>query len=705
MIKPVLIVDDDPVSLFLMEAALIKLNYKVITFNDPVKAWENIKLHHYDLIILDLEMPEINGLLLTQKIRNLYNDECIILMMTGHEEMNLLDEALNLGVDDYVVKPVQSKTIGFKLHILENQIKKLYERIHYQKELIKSQEHYMAIFHNSSVGVLLMSKTGDILEYNETLSKITGYLKIGLRDKYIINCVHKNDAEKLRIYFRNLINNHHTYATIEIKLISRSGLELICKFSSNVVESFSNPEDNFIMVLIEDITEIKKYEQEIVFNMLHDPLTNLPNRELFFNRLNKLLMKEVEGQVNLFAILILDIDRFQLINETLGHSKGDHLIQKVSQRLFGLIEPGDTIARLTGDEFGIITEKYCTVGELTHFVGKLQDSLRSPILIDDQEITITASIGIKLYEGGEESTLSVLRDADTALHRAKNKGPSSYSFFIQKMTLESHQTLKLENDLRKAIDNNNLELHFQPQLDLNTNKIMGVEALLRWNHPELGNIPPSKFIPIAENAGIIVEIGNWVIVEALKKCKKWSTNEINNLKISVNFSSLQLKEKNLISLITKKIQDYIGCSNRLQIEMTESILMENPKESIEIIKELKKLGIELAIDDFGTGYSSFTYLKMLPVNTLKIDVSFIENIIDNESDRSIVMAIISMAHSMKIKVIAEGVETKEQMMILKKLKCDSIQGYYISKPVSEADFLKFIAEKTNLDRVYRIKQK
>jgi diguanylate cyclase (GGDEF)-like protein/PAS domain S-box-containing protein len=701
MKKQILIVDDDPISLCLMEKMLVYLKYQVVAFESPVKAWENIKNNHYDIIILDLEMPEINGLLLTRKIRNLYSDECIILMMTGHEEVDLLDEALKHGVDDYIVKPIQLKSINIKMYILENQVKKLYERLHYQHELIKSQEHYMAIFHNSSVGVLLMSKSGDIIEYNETLSKITGYLKIGLRDKYLIHCIHKNDTEKLKSFFINLVNDPHKRASIEIRIISRSGLELICKISANMVESLHHPEDNFVMALIEDITEMKKYEEEIMFNTLHDPLTHLPNRELFFNRLNKLLLKDTEGHINYFSVLILDIDRFQLVNETLGHSKGDLLIQKISQRLFGHIEDGDTIARLTGDEFGIITEKYCTVGELTHFVNQLQASLKSPILIDNQEITITTSIGIKVYEGGEESTLNILRDADTALHRAKNKGPSSYSFFIQKMNLESHETLKLENDLRKAIDNHDLELYFQPQLDLHTDKIMGVEALLRWEHSELGQIPPSKFIPIAENAGIIVDIGNWVITEALIKCKQWSNKGINALKISVNFSSMQLKEKNLLPIITEKIKDYAGCSNGLQIEMTESILMENPKEAIEIIISLKKLGIDLAIDDFGTGYSSFSYLKMLPVNVLKIDISFIENITTSESDRSIVLAIISMAHNMKIKIIAEGVETGEQLTLLKDMGCDSIQGYFISKPLREVDFFKFISEKTGGDLIYK----
>jgi len=700
MNKPILIVDDDPVNLLLMESTLKKLHHEVVAFSDPEKAWEHLKENHHDLIILDMEMPKINGLVLTRKIRNLYNDECLILMMTGHEELDLLDEALRQGVDDYIVKPVTQKIINYKLHILENQLKKLYIRLHYQRELIKSQEHYMAIFHNSSVGVLLLSMTGEIVEYNETLSKITGYLKIDLRDKYIIHCIHKNDVEMLKQFFVNLANGSRQQSSVEVRMISRSGLELICKFNAGMVESYSRPEDNFIMVLIEDITEVKKYEEEIIFNTLHDPMTHLPNRELFFNRLNRLLMKDSEEKVHTFAVLILDIDRFQLVNETLGHSKGDLLIQRIAQRFSGIIEPGDTIARLTGDEFGIITEKYRTVGEITHFVNKLQASLKAPVFIDDNEITVTTSIGIKVYEGGEESTLNILRDADTALHRAKNKGPSSYSFFKQKMTLESHETLRLENDLRKAIDNRYLKLHYQPQMDIFTRQIMGVEALLRWEHAELGNIPPSKFIPIAENAGLIIDIGNWVIDEALRKSRQWCEKGITPMKISVNFSSLQLKQKNLLPALTQKIKTFGDCSNVLQIEMTESVLMENPKESIDKIVQLKNLGIDLAIDDFGTGYSSFSYLKILPINVLKIDRTFIENITFSESDRSIVMAIISMAHSLKMKTIAEGVETKEQLTLLEEMQCDAIQGYYISPALCETDFLKFIAEKTANNLTY-----
>ena len=703
MINRILAVDDDPVSLALIRAILTKLNYSVNAYSDSTKAWENLKENRYDVIILDMDMPVMNGLILTQKIRNLYNDECMILMMTGHEEIGFLDEALSHGVDDYIVKPISSKVMHHKMHILENQVKKLHERQHYQNELIKSQEYYRAIFQNSSVGVLLLNLEGEIIEYNDTLCKMTGYIDIVIKEKFIPHFIHRKDAEKLQLFFVKIIKEVLKHNTIEIRMISRSGLVLVCKFNANLVEVFNHPEKNFIMVLIEDITEKKQYEAELVFNALHDPLTNLPNRELFFNRLHKLLIKDSNGDVKHFAVLILDIDRLQLINETLGHSTGDILIQQVARRLFDFMEPGDTFARLIGDEFGIISEKYFSVADLTHFINKLRSALKHPINLDGHEVTVTMSIGIKVFEGGEETTLNILRDADTALHRAKNKGPDSYSFFIQEMTLESHHTLRIEHDLRKALDNHELELYFQPQLDLKNFQITGAEVLLRWNHSELGYISPSKFIPIAENAGIIVDIGNWVFRQTMETCKLWDSMGIDPLMISINFSSIQIREKNLIPMISQILgDDKLNCKNRLQIEITESILMKNPMESIEVITKLTQLGINIAVDDFGTGYSSFLYLKMLPANALKIDMSFIENITHNESDRSIVMAIISMAHSMNLKAIAEGVETKEQLMMLQEMNCDSIQGYYISKALSETDFIKFLSEKTSNNLIYNV---
>jgi EAL domain-containing protein (putative c-di-GMP-specific phosphodiesterase class I) len=361
------------------------------------------------------------------------------------------------------------------------------------------------------------------------------------------------------------------------------------------------------------------------------------------------------------------------------------------------MQPGDTLARLTGDEFGMLTEKLSGIAELTHFISSIQNMFKEPFIIDENEITITTSIGIKVYEGGEELTSNILRDADTALHRAKSNGPNSYSFFIQKMTLESNQALKLENDMRKAIDNQEFQLYYQPQLDLVSNKIIGVEALLRWEHAEIGFIPPAKFIPLAESAGLIHSLGYIVFLKAIDKCLEWESMGVYPVKIAVNVSPVQFKDKKLISLIAEKTKKLANCRNSLQVELTESVLMENPKEAVQTIVEMRKRGVDLAIDDFGTGYSSLSYLKSLPISILKIDKSFVDNLATNDSDRSIVMAIISMAHSMKIKAVAEGVETNEQLTLLKTMFCDIVQGYYISRPLSEKNLMEFIHQNTGKD--------
>jgi diguanylate cyclase (GGDEF)-like protein/PAS domain S-box-containing protein len=697
MNKKVLIIDDDPVNLALMQSIMESFTYSVFAFSSPRKAIEELKTNTYDLVILDKAMPELDGLALTREIRNIYNDDIVIVMMTGHDELRILDEALKTGVDDYLVKPISKNTFSYRLHIIENQIKKMHERVHYQRELLKSQEHYKAIFHNSSIGVLILNTRGFIVEYNETLSKITGFIDITLRDKFIIHCIHKNEIEGLKAFFKNLLEQFQEYATIETRILSRSGLELICKISARVVKTANEAPESFIIVLIDDITEKVKFEEELKFNAFHDPLTKLPNRDLFNDRLNKILLKDEASLVQKFSVLILDIDRFQIINETLGHSKGDTLIKHIANRLHAIMQPGDTLARLTGDEFGMLTEKLSGIAELTHFISSIQNMFKEPFIIDENEITITTSIGIKVYEGGEELTSNILRDADTALHRAKSNGPNSYSFFIQKMTLESNQALKLENDMRKAIDNQEFQLYYQPQLDLVSNKIIGVEALLRWEHAEIGFIPPAKFIPLAESAGLIHSLGYIVFLKAIDKCLEWESMGVYPVKIAVNVSPVQFKDKKLISLIAEKTKKLANCRNSLQVELTESVLMENPKEAVQTIVEMRKRGVDLAIDDFGTGYSSLSYLKSLPISILKIDKSFVDNLATNDSDRSIVMAIISMAHSMKIKAVAEGVETNEQLTLLKTMFCDIVQGYYISRPLSEKNLMEFIHQNTGKD--------
>ena len=703
MKKRAIIIDDDEVSLSIMGAVLSSMNYPYDTFSDPVKGWKKIQQTHYSIYIIDWRMPGMDGLTLAGKIRDLYQDNAVILMLSGTEDSEEIDIAIHQGVDDYQVKPVSVEQLRRRIKILSTRAEMLEERMKIQAELRDSQVYSKAIFDNSAVGVLVMDLSGEILEHNSTLNRMVGNLEIKNREDFIPDFIHPDDEKNTGEFFRYFIKKNHSNAHYSTKLISRSGLPLWARFSISKVPG-NKVNKGFIIVIVEDITDQKLYEQQLHYDALHDSMTGLPNRELFLDRLHTTLNrweKEKSSHGILFSVLILDIDRFQIINESLGHEYGDKLINLMGRRLLEKAGDEDTLARLTGDEFGIINERAHNVAEVSYYIKTIQKAFEAPFEIGKHQLSVTATIGVKCFTNGEDAvTADVLRDADTALHRAKDMGANRFEFFMADMTRESREALELENDLRKAVENGELELYFQPQVDLNIDRITGVEALVRWNHPKRGLLSPVKFIPLAEKAGLIIEIGQWVMEQALEKMATWSALGYKPLYMSINFSAPQFHQVSLLKNIVK-IQNRFPCrENKLKIEITESILMENPEKAVSTLKDLQDRGILLALDDFGTGYSSLTYLKNLPIDFIKIDQSFIRNIVHSESDRSIVMAIIAMSHSLKKKAIAEGVENKDQMNMLASMYCDMVQGYYISRPIPEDKLLQYFDKNLNKTFVY-----
>jgi PAS domain S-box-containing protein len=465
-----------------------------------------------------------------------------------------------------------------------------------------------------------------------------------------------------------------------------------------------------VVVTSHNITEIKRSEEKIKRLAYFDQLTGLPNR-VHFMELLKFELNHAKRNKTKLAVMFLDLDNFKTINDTLGHDVGDKLLQGVAMRVAKLLRESDTVsrvegyislisdsfARIGGDEFLLIIPSLSFFENATVIVERILNSFKEPFFINGYELHITTSIGIALYpdDGGTIDTL--LKNSDTAMYRAKEQGKNNYQFYTPSMTAEALDRMRLATNLYHALERNELDVYYQPLIDLNTGQIVGIESLLRWQHPELGQISPEKFIPVAEEAALIVPIGEMVLRKACKQMKTWEKSGLKSLCLSVNLSVLQIKDRNFIEKVSKILDETKFEPERLELEITETTILQSIDVIIDNLYKLKDMGVNIAIDDFGTGYSSLTSLKRLPINTLKIDQSFIQNITSNEDDATIVSIMIAMAHKMNIKVVAEGVETQEQLSLLKQFQCHEVQGYLVGYPLSAEEMTKLIQLQGNPD--------
>ncbi len=424
----------------------------------------------------------------------------------------------------------------------------------------------------------------------------------------------------------------------------------------------------------------KQAEEAVQFVATHDALTSLPNRVLFNQSLDRALALAKRHGRRL-AVLFIDLDRFKLINDTLGHDAGDNLLMEIARRLTGSLRASDTVARLGGDEFVVLVEEVTDPAYIIDVAQKLIEALGEPLTLSDQEYRMTASIGIASYPDDAGDMQGLLKNADIAMYRAKEQGRNNFQFYSERMNVHSVERLTMESGLRRALERDELVLHYQPKIDIRSGKVTGVEALVRWQHPEHGLVPPVKFIGIAEETGLIVPIGEWVLQSACLAHRSWSAAGLPHLRMAVNLSARQLLHPDLVR-DTGRVLERTGCDAAcLEFEITESMVMQNPARAVELIRELKELGIAISIDDFGTGYSSLAYLKRFPIDSLKIDRSFIHDVPRDPGNMAITRAVIGMAHSLKLTVIAEGVETREQLEFLRGHACDEMQGFYFSRPV------------------------
>lgn len=505
--------------------------------------------------------------------------------------------------------------------------------------------------------------------------------------EFAISRVHFDDRQFVLDAVDRALHEHQPFS-IECRILQSNQAECVVHAQGEAAFD-ANGKPLRMIGTVQDITERKQTQDRLSYLAYYDPLTGLPNRSLLLERMQQ-AMQTSHSAERLMAVMFLDLDRFKFINDTLGHDIGDALLKMAAERISALLRPGDTVSRYGGDEFTIVLANVAHVDDVTRIAQKILERFEHSFRVGGRDLFVTSSIGITLYPLDDSSLESLLKNADAAMYHAKEQGRNTFQFYTAEMNMRAARRLSIETGLRNALARNELVLYYQPQIDLKSGAITGVEALLRWQSPEFGSVSPAEFVPLAEEIGLIGSIGEWVLRSACQQARVWHDSGFSSMRISVNLSARQLQQQDLVKVVRRVLSDTGLESRYLDLELTESMLMHDMEHTVSTLSELDALGATLSVDDFGTGYSSLSYLKRFPIHVLKIDRSFVRDITSDRNDAAITTAIIAMAHSLGIKVIAEGVETREQQEFLKRHGCDGMQGFYFSKPLPAEDLTRLL---------------
>ena len=555
------------------------------------------------------------------------------------------------------------------------------------QELRDSEERYRNLFERNLAGVYQSTLDGRLLDCNDAFARILGYES---REEALLqpDGMFNRSAEE-RLSHVERLKKEGFMANVETEGRRKDGQPVwVLENESYVHAEQGRPAT--VMGTFVDITDWKRAEAEVQHFAYHDSLTGLPNRLLFNDRIDVALAKARYSREPLM-VLVLDIDRFKLINDSLGHRSGDALLQQIGARLKRVVHDGDTVSRLGGDEFLVLMPGMGGPGSVPAIAGKIIDSFRQPFAVDGNEVFVTLSIGISLFPDDADNADTLIQSADTAMNRVKREGRDGYRLYTAEMNARARERMKLETSLRRALERMEFLIYYQPQVDLKTGRIIGAEALLRWSRGEKAIVPPAEFIHVLEETGLIVSIGMWVLQTACQQLRDWRRAGATDLQMAVNLSGRQFQQLDLVEKVRQALAETGLPPDRLVLEITESVAMENAAGSLTKLAELKALGVSLALDDFGVGYSSLSYLKRFPIDTLKIDQSFVKGLHVDPKDAALGAAAIAMAHGLHLTVIAEGVENEAQKAFLKARGCDIIQGYLVGRPMPPDDFTKLLA--------------
>lgn len=687
----ILIVDDDAVLRRTLPHVLAQAGRQFDECGAVGETLDRLERHSYDLILLDYRLPDGNGLAVLEWLALHHREEAVI-MISGEDAIDAAIGALRGGADDFVRKPYHvaqiQRAVQNVLHrtALERANRAMSQRLRASERL------HRYLVESSPDVIFTLDVDGRFSYLNPRVEELLGFERSQLLKRPFMLLVMPEDQDRIQALLQACRDGNSTGFNVELRLrrnrhALQDGESTFVTVALNGLPMNSRDRDGEwgigLYGVARDISERKRAEEIITFQAYHDQLTRLPNRVLFRDRL-ELAVAQAQRRSGTLAVMFIDVDRFKLVNDTYGHAEGDTLLRNLAERLNSTLRRGDTLARLGGDEFTVLLPDISRAEDAETIARKILDALSTPFALSAGEFRASVSIGISVYPRDGNTAEDLTKHADVAMYKVKRSGKNGFRFFDAELNAHHRQRVSLENDLHGALEREEFELYFQPQVSLAQRRVVGMEALLRWNHPLQGQIGPSTFVPVAEETGMIGDISRWVLHQACRQLMKWREAGHIDLRMSLNLSPHDFDHPDMVQEVLSIVDRYRIPPAHLELEITESMMMQDTEAAAAKVRALRAAGLGVAIDDFGTGYSSLSYLQQFPVNCLKIDRSFVREL-SGPMINPIISAITGIARGFGLHLIAEGVEQVEQVRVLRSLGCDTMQGYYFAQPAAAAD--------------------